>query len=86
MRHLCEWPILAENRWPHIGRKLTAWGESDKWRAGLLDYGPGQGVCYRHSTQRLIGPSCTTQNTPHTLTAGGLCARIPICQGAPPSW
>ena len=23
MRHLCEWPILAENRWPHIGRKLT---------------------------------------------------------------
>ena len=23
MRYLCEWPILAENRWPHIGRKLT---------------------------------------------------------------
>jgi hypothetical protein len=23
VRHLCEWPILAENRWPHIGRKLT---------------------------------------------------------------
>ena len=26
MRHLCEWPILAENRWPHIGRKLTPKG------------------------------------------------------------
>jgi len=23
VRHLCKWPILAENRWPHIGRKLT---------------------------------------------------------------
>jgi len=22
-RHLCHWPILAENRWPHDGRKLT---------------------------------------------------------------
>jgi len=22
-RHLCQWPILAENRWPHDGRKLT---------------------------------------------------------------
>ena len=25
-RHLCEWTILAENRWPHIGRKLTEAG------------------------------------------------------------
>jgi hypothetical protein len=22
-RHLYEWTILAENRWPHVGRKLT---------------------------------------------------------------
>ena len=24
MRHLCEWTTLAENRWTHVGRKLTA--------------------------------------------------------------
>jgi hypothetical protein len=23
LRHLCEWTTLAENQWPHIGRKLT---------------------------------------------------------------
>lgn len=22
-RHACQWTILAENRWPHVGRKLT---------------------------------------------------------------
>jgi transposase len=27
MRHLCQWAILAENRWAHYGRKLTAFKE-----------------------------------------------------------
>jgi hypothetical protein len=27
MRRLCEWITLAENRWPHIGRKLTNWNK-----------------------------------------------------------
>jgi hypothetical protein len=37
VRHLCEWTTLAENRWAHVGRKLTrpknrAWD----WRTAPL--------------------------------------------------
>jgi hypothetical protein len=27
-RHPYEWTILAENQWPHDGRKLTPWRRS----------------------------------------------------------
>jgi hypothetical protein len=38
MRCLCEWITLAENRWPHIGRKLTQ-DTPEQPRPPLAEYG-----------------------------------------------
>jgi hypothetical protein len=43
VRHLCEWTTLAENRWAHVGRKLT----NGSHQADEAVYRSGKHACPR---------------------------------------